>query len=369
VALLAIVVVLIVGVVSFAQSRLFQRLKNNVIDLTTTGNLVGISQERYFLWKEAFSMIKDYPITGVGVGAYIIELPNYYLLDKDVSKFALDSFRRIDSAENYFLHVSAEMGIIGLLFVFWIFFVLYHFMFKNYRNLIRDDKDNFLFLGVAAGLISLFSNLFFHSFIGDFEAKYTFWLLAGIVIIWGKFQGKLLEKPQGSRKYKVLGMICILVFGGVHFWNCTHSLSLQKRTEIFNLAQNFGLYRAETMEGGQTFQWSREYGGKTIEVLKPVIKIPLHASHPDIKKEPIKVQIYLVKDFFRKKRLLDEVVLEDNAWRTFEYSVNEEIGNRVILLVKVNRTWNPEKELGIQDARNLGVALGEIEFQDSSDIR
>jgi len=362
VTLLVIISVFIVGVVSFSRSRLYDRLKNNINDLATTGNWVRISPERYFLWKEAYSMIKKYPLTGVGVGVYIIELPNYYLLDKDTDKFALDSFKRIDSAENYFLHVSAELGIVGLLLVLWIFFILFRLMYRNYRNLFRGDKDNFLFLGAAAGLISLFSNLFFHSFIGNFETKYTFWLLAGIVMVWGRLQGEPQEKIYFSRKYIILSVFCILCFGGIHFWNCTHSLSLKNRTELFDLKQNFGLYEVEMMEEGQKFQWTREYGGMTLEVDKPVIAIPLHASHPDIKEEPVKVKIYLVKEFFKKKKLLDEIVLTDNGWRTYEYSIPEEIGKKVILLINVNRTWNPQKALGIPDPRNLGVALGEIVF-------
>lgn len=139
-------------------------------------------------------MIKNYPLTGVGVGAYIIELPNYYLLDKDVDKFALDSFRRINSAENYFLHLSAELGIVGFLLVSWIFFIIFRHVYRNCRSLFRHDKDKFFFLGAAAGLISLFSNLFFHSYIGNFETKYMFWLLAGLVIVWGRLEGKPQEK-------------------------------------------------------------------------------------------------------------------------------------------------------------------------------
>jgi len=283
VALLVLIAVLIVGAFSFTQSRLYDRLKNNINNLAKTGNWVRIAPERYFLWKEALSMTKRYPFTGVGVGAYIIELPNYYLLDKDKDDFVPDSFRRIDSAENYFLHLSAELGIAGLLLVIWIFFVIFKLLRRNYRNLFPGDRDNFLFLGVAAGLISLFSNFFFHSFIGNFETKYTFWLLAGIVLVWGKLQGKPQEKTHVSRRYRILFVFCIFLFGGIHFWNCTHSLSLKSRTELFDLKQNFGLYGIEMTGEGEKFQWTREYAGLTLEVDKSVLKIPLHASHPDIK--------------------------------------------------------------------------------------
>ena len=39
------------------------------------------------------------------------------------------------------------------------------------------------------------------------------------------------------------------------------------------------------------------------------------------------------------------------------------MNEKVILLFKVNRTWNPLKVLGTPDPRNLGVAIGEIKFR------
>jgi O-antigen ligase len=365
-ALLIIIVVLIVGVISLTQSRLYNRFKNNLNDIITAGNWIRISPERYCLWKEAFYMIKDYPLTGVGVGAYIIELPNYYEKDKNFYQLGLDSSRRIDSAENYFFHAGAELGIGGLLLVIWMIFIIFRYMYKNYRNLPADDKDRYFFIGAAAGVISLFSNLFFHSYIGDFEIKYTFWLLVGLVFVWGSMKKEPKERAYFSRRYKVLSLFFVLFFGGIYLWNCTHSLSLKRRTELFDLKQDFGLYQVETTEDGRKFQWMREYGGMTLKIEKPIIQIPLHVSHPDIEKRPVKVRIYLIKEFFKEQRLLDEITLNNSIWRTYEYLIPEEVGNEVILLVKVSRTWNPQKVLGTPDPRNLGVAVGEIEFKDEN---
>jgi len=65
------------------------------------------------LWKVALLMIKDYPLTGVGMGGYIIEASNY----AKVYKTRLNP----QSAENYFLQVGSELGLIGLFFALWIF--------------------------------------------------------------------------------------------------------------------------------------------------------------------------------------------------------------------------------------------------------
>jgi hypothetical protein len=44
--------------------------------------------------------------------------------------------------------------------------------------------------------------------------------------------------------------------------------------------------------------------------------------------------------------------------------MQEEVGEEVILLFKVSRTWNPLKVQGTPDPRNLGVAVGQIEFRE-----
>jgi hypothetical protein len=155
------------------------------------------------------------------------------------------------------------------------------------------------------------------------------------------------------------------LYGGAHLWNSTHTLSLKNRTDKFNLKQDFGLDKLEKTSEGLEFRWTKRSGGVTLNVAKPMIKIPLLASHPDIRENAVRVKIFLIKNFFKQKRLLDEIVLRSPEWKTFGYDLSGELNERVILLFKVSRTWNPQKELGIRDSRNLGVAIGKIEFEDS----
>jgi len=166
-----------------------------------------------------------------------------------------------------------------------------------------------------------------------------------------------------SKNFKIISLVLILIFGGVHLWNSTRSLSLKRRTELLGIKQDFGFYQPEKTSDGREFRWTRSYGGLALRIEKPVMAIPLLASHPDIQKKPVKVKIYLIKEFFKQKELLDEVILTKSIWKICEYSIPQEVGNEVILLLKVNRTWNPLKTLGTPDPRNLGVALGTIEFE------
>lgn len=342
-------------------SILFRKLKTRIMSLEKKGDWGSFSSRRLnYFWKTASYMIRDYPISGTGIGAYIIELPNYAELNKM-------SWRESDSAENYFLQVGSELGLLGLILSLWIFWEILRQLKKTFKIYLSTDRWKYLLIGITAAIVSFFVNFLLHTYIGSFEIKYTFWLLVGLIFILGKSEKKPEIKYSFSKNLKILSILLITFFSGAHLWNSTHSLSLKSRTEQFGLKQDFGLYQMEKTEDGREFRWTRGYGGMTIKIEKPVIKIPMLASHPDIRKNPVKVKIYLIKNFFMQERLVDEIILTENVWKTYKYRIPEEFNKEVILLVKISRTWNPQKVIGILDPRNLGVAVGKIQFEDNTD--
>ena len=317
-------------------------------------------------WKIASYMIRDYPLAGVGIGGYIIEAPNYsieYKTDDVVT----------ESAENYFLQVASELGLVGLFVVLWIFWEIAKQARLSYKNVPDYDKHKFILMGAIAGIISYFVNIQAHTFIGSYEIKYTFWLLVGIIFSMGRIaQDERMggeEKAPGQKLrwrkgLKISSAVLITLYGAVHLWNSTHSLSLAAHTKKCGLKQDFGFYQQEKTKEGMDFRWTREYGGLTLQIEKPLISIPILASHPDIYYNPVKVKVYLVKKFFKEKKLLKEITLTRSIWQTHEFYVPKEVGQEVILLFKVSRTWNPLKWRGTPDPRNLGIAIGKIEFED-----
>jgi len=360
------------------------------------------------LWQAAEKMMRDYPVAGVGVGGFIIECPNY-AREYDI-KYASPQ-----SAENYFLQVGAELGVIGLIIVLWIAWEIVKLWKRGYRKIPEEENKKYLYYGITAGLVSFFFNLQAHTYIGSYEIKYTFWLLVGLLFCLGRIAekgeeeegggceeaslnegrengesmssegaGGGIEKEDSGRReekyvtsekrekgegrlnsgriYKLFGAVLIIFYAGIHLWNSTHSLSLAQRSEELGIKQEFGFYRWEKDNEGRKFRWTRSYGGMEIEIGEEVMEIPLLASHPDIEKRPVKVRIYLVKDFFKEKRLLDEIVLKQSIWQKYEFSLPEEVGEKAILLFKVSRTWNPQKWHGTPDPRNLGIAVGQIRW-------
>jgi len=332
---------------SRTMNRMSRILDKSGMEKASRGRLDG-------LWKFAIQMIRDYPGAGVGIGGYIIEVSNY----NESSPFKVN----VQSAENYFLQVGAELGCVGLFFAFWIFWEIIKKIKRGFSKGLLRDRNRFLFIGVVSGLAAAFTSLMVHTFIGSYEIKYAFWLLVAVVFLLVRGLGGTPEDKLFTKPFRISAAAVLVLFAGFSVWSSTHSLSLEHRTEKFDLKQNFGFYPPEQTSAGKTFQWAGKSAVRTLRMEKPVISFSIHASHPDIQDHPVTVKIYLVNNFFREKRLLGKVILQDRKWKQLRYSLPEEKGREVMLLFKVSRVWNPWRSSGIKDIRNLGVAVGDITF-------
>lgn len=159
---------------------------------------------------------------------------------------------------------------------------------------------------------------------------------------------------------KIILVVMITIFSLFSIWHSTHILSLEQRTKEFNLKKDFGYYKYEKDNSGRKFRWTGKYGGIWLKIKKPLITIPILASHPDIKSNPVRLKIFVYEDFFKDKNLLDEIILNDNLWKTFSWNISDKLGKDIILLFQVNRTWTPYKWRKIPDYRKLGIAIGDI---------
>jgi O-antigen ligase len=309
------------------------------------------------LWRMAALMMRDYPLSGVGIGGYTVEVANYanaYKTDVGTP----------ESAENGLLQVGSELGWVGVFLVLWIFWEISKQTKRSYMTIPPNDPYRPLFIGTIGGIFSFLINLQVHSYIGSYEVKYAFWLLVGVLFCLGRKEGNPARPVGVSQRLKIVSFSLIVLFAGSHLWNSTHSLSLSARTARFGLKQDFGLDRQEKTADGREFRWSKRYAGLAVKIKKPVMEISLHASHPDIQRNPVRVRIFLVRRLFREKTLLADISLDNSIWKTCAFPVSALMNREVILLIKVSRTWNPHKTLGIPDSRNLGVALGNIQWKD-----
>ena len=87
----------------------------------------GSANSRLFIWKVSADMICDKPVFGHGISAFDQKYMYYqaaYFAENENSNFAFIA-DNVAYAYNEFIHISVEMGILGLLFLLLIFYVAF----------------------------------------------------------------------------------------------------------------------------------------------------------------------------------------------------------------------------------------------------
>lgn len=360
---LGVVSILFLAIVFSPQARsiLSKRMAWSLGIVRGKITLSELFTEKLRLWKVASLMLGDYPLSGVGVGAYIVELPNYSRLMEMESRWT-------DSAENYFFQVGSELGLIGLFLVLWIFYEILKKMRRTWKKMNTEGdqgigwNDSFIPVGFGLGILAIVLNFLFHSFIGSYEVSYLFWIFVALLFGLTEPGEKKERKPESKFKFRLAALSLGLVFGAAHLWNSSHSLSLRIRTEKFALKQDFGFYAPEKDERQFSFRWARKTAGMEIDIYGPALVLPVMASHPDIQARPPQVRIYQANENYRKKALLKEITLDRKEWQDVELDTSEFLGKKIQLIIETSREWFPSK-LGIPDARKLALALGEEWFR------
>lgn len=101
---------------------------------------------RLHMWKGAINIFLENPIIGVGTGGYQMAMKKY-----EIPQLAPE-FREFSQPHNSFLYMAANFGIVGLISLFWLFFV---FLKKGW--IYRDNLIGFSILSL--GMIVLIGSL------------------------------------------------------------------------------------------------------------------------------------------------------------------------------------------------------------------
>lgn len=340
----------------FPGSNLAQRLDTSYKAITPQGNLSDLFTMKLDMWRVALRAFIDSPLSGVGIGAYIVELPNYF---KEMDFNNLFS----DSAENYIFQAGAELGLAGLVLLGWLLYEIMKVLWdkwKKFKSGAMIDKN--IQAGVICAFVAMGINYMFHSYIGSFEVKYLFWLIIAVLICFSSPDQNERKNKKSRRNYGAAAVVLIVIFAAGHLWISAHSFRIEQRRIRFGWAQDFGFYQIEHDENVNLFRWTEKMAGIVERNTGVDLKIPLRASHPDLRKNPVRLKIYSSNQYFQKVELIEEVTFHNTRWTDFIYKVSANVGERIYLLFEAGRTWQPYKALGIPDYRKLGVAVGLTQY-------
>ncbi|MBC7334112.1 MAG: O-antigen ligase family protein [Actinobacteria bacterium] len=359
-----------------------------------------ISSGRSTLWSQGINMFKDYPISGVGLGAYIIELPNYYV------KNGIDS-NLIDYVGNYYLQILSELGIAGLTVVLFIFYLIIKKVFIYFRSrgfisgistISRPYDSNWLIIGFFISFISMLVAQFFGAHTNFMEIQFTFWLIIGLMLTTIKINeenysnrsnqshehGKghylsavdrcrekdrdlvfndkkacksltLTDKVRFTLSEKISLVVIILIFTVSFFISSFTTLSINVKQNLYGWENKYGFYEWEKGNGTE-YRWTNIDASESIEKEGQAMVLPVRAGNPDIYESPLWVRVYVDNFLVRVFRV------RDNLWHDVRIKLPYIDRKKVTLTISVSRSWVPEKWGLSSDSRELGISVGRVYF-------
>lgn len=153
-------------------SDLLPRLK----EVSSMGGSAGTRAE---MWKTSASMIKENPVTGIGIETYKDFFPKHRTLGliKLEGEMAMP-----DRPHNEFFYLPTILGIPGYLAYIW-FIAGFVMLMIRYRFRIEDESYRMLFVGVLGAAVAYWVQAFFSFSMIIISA--TFWLVCGIAVSMG----------------------------------------------------------------------------------------------------------------------------------------------------------------------------------------
>ncbi len=370
----------------FMQSDVFQRTARSLDtfryhfeELGIVEGLKSISNFRYFYWDMAINMARDYPATGVGVGAYVVELPDYlYRLGT--------GFFIVDHTGNYYLQVLSELGIFGLLAILFLFYLIIrktslYYSFKRKAGF--KKKDDRLLFGLFTAFAITLASLMLGTHTNFTEIQLTFWLAAAFILSYIKINqvgmAQRLEElddigkaEQTARPLALAGSInlgwiqktslavalAVFLAGFMAASYTTLSVNVKQTVEysMYEYSNEFGFYE-EVEADGMVYQWTAIDASKVVQKEGNTMVIPMRAANPDIEEEPLGVRVYA------DNSLMGSLWFEDDSWYDVIVDLSHINRDRFTLTITCSRDW-VQRDWGVGSSRKeLGVMLGRWYFE------
>ena len=351
----------------------------------------AISSGREILWQQAYYMFKDHPVSGVGQGAYFIELPDYH------RKYHR-GFHLIDFAGNYYLQILSELGVVGIVLVLFIFFLfmkkaLGYFLGKNRGGALK--KDDWLLAGLVISFAAMAAVFMLGPHTNFIEVQFLFCLVLGLIIAYIKVsnknqavnlsasnaaltgsketsKGRLANKCKagpGCLKVgslnkirfdtaSVISIVFILVvFTATLSYSSVTDLSINYKQAQYSYENDYGFYGEEFEDGG-SFQWIAKDASVVLTRGGSKIIIPVKSVSPADYKIPNFIRIYI------DSTLVKIIRVRDDNWHDIEIDLNNFMKKRITVTISMNQSWVP-KDYGISnDTRELGIKVGKIRFEE-----
>lgn len=294
---------------------------------------------RLALWEGGMRMIAARPVFGIGIGRFYKDVYSYAPRQEAL-------MRPQENAHNYFLQVTAELGLTGGVCFVALLVGGVAAAWRAARHASEMTERRFAVaagVGIVAFAITLVSG---HPLLLR-EGQFALWpvvgaalLLAGQSVATGDAREAAAAKRRRSR---VLAILTAAIVVSVPF-------RASYEASRVNLAgRTAGLYDFEHDTDGRVYRWTKEEVTIYVPATARVVLLPLRALAP----YPQTVTVFLDGE------RADELRLVDHDWHVARYllprSRHAPRFRRIVF--RVAPTWTPAG-----DTRSLGVVLGEVSW-------
>ena len=165
---------------------------------------------RLHTWQQAIRMIGEHPLIGVGLGNYTVA--SWKFQDQDMERIAIDSNTRMDRAHNEYLHLSCELGLLGLI----LFLLFLGSLIVNSLRFLSGSQEASQFWIVLALTTGLVGELVSATFTFPFQMpgsihqfSLTAGALSGLVTTTGPRKKKVNQVTRTLNLLKYPGLIAV----------------------------------------------------------------------------------------------------------------------------------------------------------------
>jgi len=369
---------------AITKSRQFQRFTEGFNRLASDQSSSTLNEwlaYRFYHWTSAANVIKQFPVTGSGIGTFD-KLYRRVKLKDDTYKTAF--------AHAFYLDVLVEQGAAALIGIICLYCIAIVLSWKLYRA--REVSWRWKLMGMAM-LVSLYvtfvSNFFTSDFYYVLELQLWFAILLALVVC--NYQLNFDPTPRSfSKRFKntttnvfafikqskirivIASVIFILIFS---VWLFDLGSSIRYGYDFFKSAKQYtlidrileyGIFYYEKDAHKNKFARTAESVYKPIKVKDKNLRLFLRADHPDAKEKPIKATVKI------DDVIVGNIILSNREWKLCRFDLGEWIADNdvnkldegipAVLNFESSRTWNPYKLKKGKANHDYGVDLGAIEW-------
>jgi hypothetical protein len=285
----------------------------------------------------ATQMVRDYPLTGVGIGSFNWMAPDYW---REIANDKLP----FDNAQNWWRHQVAELGLVASLpMLFWSVCMAWLVVTRRAGAAHRLETQTLRGLLIGVGAASL---------VGMPTQNPIVLLMFFYCIARFEFLTRDERIPSPESRFPAIvwsaAFLIAIGYAGAHLVLARGALKPLERAARTNRDYIVGTYPSEPLAQGQ-FRWTRRRATFALGAQTTHLMIRYHVEHPDVATHPVRLRITTPCQTI-VDRLFTDMSVDGQALELSEGQT------RVVFDTEVSRTWRPT-DFGKPDQRELGAAV------------